>query len=178
MNIQAFNKENPVDLFSQLIKVLSRHKQIDEQMNKIREISKEIFSKLEKTSKKIDDIILENGVFYLIVDNIKMPIDIDAPPQFRASLKIAPKNKPSIFKKTIYRLPTEEELDEVHSFKLSSDKLLDGFCYTIIGRGILSQDNKNKIISSIKMLCSMHPKNIEYKNALSKAHELKIKLFS
>lgn len=31
-------------------------------------------------------ITLENGVYYMIIDGKKMPIDIDAPPSFRARI--------------------------------------------------------------------------------------------
>ena len=31
-----------------------------------------------------DKIVLENGVYYMISDGEKIPIDINAPPQFKA----------------------------------------------------------------------------------------------
>jgi hypothetical protein len=81
-------------------------------------------------------------------------------------------NKPTIFNKTIYRLPTIEELIEVNEFNLSSDEILSGFKYTIIGRGIKDIENKKLIIESIKLLCNLFPNNENYKKALKKSYLL------
>lgn len=83
------------------------------------------------------------------------------------------KEKPGIFNHTIYRLPSKEELENVNSFNLNAEEILNGFSYTIIGRGIFSDKNKEMIIQSIKMLCDLFPENSEYKTALKKAMELK-----
>jgi hypothetical protein len=83
-------------------------------------------------------------------------------------------NKPSIFNHTIYRLPTDEELNEINNYDLSADEIFNGFSYTIIGRGITSTENKQKIIKSIEMLCEKYPENIEYLTALSLAKEMDI----
>lgn len=82
---------------------------------------------------------------------------------------------PSIFKQTIYRLPTDEELIEVDSFKLKSADIIQGVGYTIIGRGMRSLENKRLIIQTIEKLIELFPSNIEYLTALDKANELKIK---
>lgn len=84
-------------------------------------------------------------------------------------------NKPSIFSRTIYRIPTKEELEEVNSYNLNSEEILEGFRYTIVGRGILDNKIKNQIIESIEMLVKLFPNNIEYENALNEAVELKIR---
>jgi len=73
---------------------------------------------------------------------------------------------PSIFRGTIYRLPTKEELEEVNSFNLTSSEISEGFNYTIVGRGMFSDKNKEMIVNSIKMLCDLYPDNKEYKEAL------------
>ncbi len=78
-------------------------------------------------------------------------------------------NLPSIFKKTIYRLPTAEELKEVDERKMSADDIRQGFSYTIIGRGVKSPKNEAMIKESITMLSEMFPENTEYKEALNKS---------
>ncbi len=82
--------------------------------------------------------------------------------------------KPSIFNHTIYRLPTDAELEEINNYDLSADEIFNGFGYTIIGRGITSTDNKQKIIKSIEMLCEKYPENLEYLSALNLAKEMDI----
>ncbi|MDD5650263.1 MAG: hypothetical protein PHF86_07605 [Candidatus Nanoarchaeia archaeon] len=64
MNKQSFNKENPVDLFSQLIKVLSKqkeHNNIDSLIDKIRALSSDVFKELNKNSNFsiIDELLKE-----------------------------------------------------------------------------------------------------------------------
>ena len=76
------------------------------------------------------------------------------------------KSKPSIFSHTIYRLPTEDELKEVDSCKLSAKEIVNGFGYTIIGRGIKSSKNSQMIKQSVKMLSDLFPENQEYKKAI------------
>lgn len=81
-------------------------------------------------------------------------------------------NLPEIFTFTAYRLPTLEELDEIHNCNLTADEVHDGFCYTLIGRGMLSQKIKEDIIVATQMLCDRHPSPI-YIQALEKAKSLK-----
>ena len=88
---------------------------------------------------------------------------------FERSLDFIPKDKPSIFQRTIYRLPTQDELKEFENFNLTGAEVFAGFGYTIIGRGIQSFENKKMIIDSIKSLCEMYPENKEYKAALTQA---------
>lgn len=76
--------------------------------------------------------------------------------------------KPDIFNHTIYRLPTDDELLEFENYELSSDDIVNGFKYTIIGRGIASNKNKQMIIDSIQMLCDKFPNNEIYQDALYK----------
>jgi hypothetical protein len=77
-------------------------------------------------------------------------------------------SKPEIFSHTIYRLPTQNELQEFENYDLSSEDIIKGFSYTIIGRGLASNKNKQMIIDSIKMLCDKYPNNQIYTEALSK----------
>jgi len=77
-------------------------------------------------------------------------------------------SKPEIFSHTIYRLPTQNELQEFENYDLSSEDIIKGFSYTIIGRGIKSNNHIQMIIESIKMLCDKFPNNEIYKEALSK----------
>lgn len=81
-------------------------------------------------------------------------------------------NKPSIFQRTTYRLPTKDELVEVDSFNLSPKEILNGFYYTIVGRGILRQKEKDTIIKSIELLNKMFPGN--YEKALSSAKAISL----
>lgn len=76
------------------------------------------------------------------------------------------RSMPTIFTRTIYRLPTNEELFEVNNYQLEADEIVKGFSYTIIGRGMRSPSNVNMIKESIKMLCDLYPENLEYKKAL------------
>jgi hypothetical protein len=84
-------------------------------------------------------------------------------------------NKPIIFSRTIYRIPTKEELEDVNSYNLNSEEILNGFRYTLVGRGILDNKIKQQIIESIEMLIKLFPDNIEYENALEEAKELKVR---
>lgn len=80
---------------------------------------------------------------------------------------------PSIFKSTIYRMATDKELEEVNSYKLPCDAISQGFGYTIVGRGMYWQKQKDLIIKCISRLCELYPDNKEYKSALQKAQEKK-----
>ena len=73
---------------------------------------------------------------------------------------------PKIFISTAYRLPTEAELVDINNYNLKAQDILEGFSYTIIGRGVNSSDNRQKIFQSMKMLYYKYPDNPEYKQAL------------
>lgn len=63
MNKQAFNKENPVDLFSQLVKVLSRKDtkgSMTELIDQLRELSSKVFLKLKESHMTNVDKIAED----------------------------------------------------------------------------------------------------------------------
>lgn len=83
-----------------------------------------------------------------------------------------------MFTMTHYALPTPKQLDEFQEYpNLSADDIYQGFGYTIVGRGVSSPDNCQKIIESIKMLATKYPERKAYKEALLKAEEsAKIKL--
>lgn len=83
------------------------------------------------------------------------------------------KHKPDIFTHTIYRSPTEQELKDVHDADLTADEIKQGFGYTMIGRGIASDENKAMIIDAISRLVKMYPGIPKYKEALTKAKEMK-----
>ena len=79
---------------------------------------------------------------------------------------------PSIFKRTYYALPTAEQLEEFQKYpNLSVEDIVQGFGYTIIGRGVRSDENCQKIIESIKMLIEKYPEQQIYKEALAKAQK-------
>ena len=85
--------------------------------------------------------------------------------------------KPSIFQYTLYRLPTEAELDEFEKYpELTADEIVNGFCYTIIGRGITSAKNIETIKDCMRMLIDKYPGDSRYPEALEIAtRELKSK---
>jgi hypothetical protein len=84
---------------------------------------------------------------------------------------------PEIFQKTIYRLPTQKELENVNKFNLSTEDILNGFVYTIVGRGIKDTKNKQMIINSIQKLCDLFPDNNNYTKALDLAKNMSLKIF-
>ncbi len=81
-------------------------------------------------------------------------------------------NSPEVFTKTIYRLPTKEELIDVDNHHLTANEIIKGFTYTIVGRGIKSDENKQMIIKSIKMLSELFSNNQEYRKALYQVIDL------
>lgn len=89
-----------------------------------------------------------------------------------ANESIEENEKPKIFTYTKYDLPSEEDLKDIDSKNLSAKEIFNGFSYTIVGRGINSNSNKDKIIKSIKMLIDFNPNNTEYKEALKMAENM------
>ena len=83
--------------------------------------------------------------------------------------------RPSIFMRTIYRLPNNIELAEVNDFNMKAEQVLNGFWCTIVGRGILDSENKQMIVNSIQKLRELYPENEEYKTALEKAKNISLK---
>lgn len=84
---------------------------------------------------------------------------------------------PEIFQYTIYRLPTVEELENVNNCNLSADEIVNGFSYTIIGRGMKSHKNIEMIIKCIELLCEQYPENEKYKVALEIAKKIEPRKF-
>ncbi len=81
-------------------------------------------------------------------------------------------NLPSIFRMTYYALPTGQQLDEFQQYPdLTAKDILQGFGYTIVGRGVDSPKNKQMVVDSIKMLVDKYPDNDVYKEALTLAKE-------
>jgi hypothetical protein len=81
-------------------------------------------------------------------------------------------SKPKIFTYTAYRLPNSEDIKEINNSKLSAKEIFDGLSYTLIGRGILSNETKHKIVEAINMLIESNPNNDEYKKALDMAKNM------
>ena len=82
--------------------------------------------------------------------------------------------QPVIFTFTKYALPSNLELEDVNNCGLSCDEVLNGFYYTMVGKGILNSENKDLIVKSINMLCEKYPNNAEYKKAFEKATVLNV----
>ena len=86
------------------------------------------------------------------------------------SLMMSQQNKkPSFFRGTKYRDPSDEELREINESNVNSNELLQGLGYAIIGRGIERQKEKDMIINAIERLLSLQPDNEQYKIALKEA---------
>ena len=82
------------------------------------------------------------------------------------------KDLPSIFTRTYYALPTTEQVEEFEKYpNLTAEEIVQGFGYTIVGRGVSSPDNCKKIIESIRLLVDRYPDREEYKEALAQAKE-------
>jgi hypothetical protein len=82
------------------------------------------------------------------------------------------KELPSLFMRTHYALPTQEQLEEFQEYpNLTAEDIVQGVGYTIVGRSINSQSNFQKIIESIKMLVDRYPERKTYQEALTKAKE-------
>lgn len=81
--------------------------------------------------------------------------------------------KPFIFSRTTYRRPTDKDLVEVDRFNLSPKEIVNGFYYTLVGRGFLDSSKKQMIVESIQRLMSINPNNRNYKAALVEARDLK-----
>jgi hypothetical protein len=80
--------------------------------------------------------------------------------------------KPSLFNFTAYRLPSSQELEEINSFEnLSAQEILNGFGYTIVGRGMLNEENIQKIRTAVAMLCEKFPNNPKYQEVKKLADE-------
>jgi hypothetical protein len=88
------------------------------------------------------------------------------------------KELPSLFTSTHYALPKPEQLDEFQKYPhLTAEDIRQGFGYTIVGRGVSSPDNMQKIVRSIEMLIDRYPERETYKEALALAkEEAKVKL--
>ncbi len=76
-------------------------------------------------------------------------------------------SKPKMFSSTHYRLPTEEELEDIHNYpNLTAKEIHNGFGYTMIGKGYHSQENQKMIETAIQMLHEKYPDNKAYKEAV------------
>ena len=72
---------------------------------------------------------------------------------------------PEFFNSTHYRIPTQEELIDIHKCNLNSTKIIHGFYYNIVGKGIIDNVKKQRISDCITSLCNLDPNNEEYKKA-------------
>jgi len=80
---------------------------------------------------------------------------------------------PFIFNSTLYRIPTNEELNEFEKYPdLSSKQVLDEFYYIIVGKGMLDSKNKKMIIECVQKLIDLYPEDNRYKGSLRLAMEL------
>jgi hypothetical protein len=75
-------------------------------------------------------------------------------------------HKPEFFSRTFYSEPTDEQLKDINLSGLSTKDIINGFGYSIIGRGVFGKEPKDTIIKSIERLCNMYPDNEYYKKVL------------
>lgn len=100
--------------------------------------------------------------------------------EFHNSYRIK-KEKPTIFEETLYDNIKDFHLEEIEYFrindpkKFNNDKIFKGLFYTVVGRGIVSKENKNKIIEISEKLVKKFPKIKTYKKVLEKAKDIKNK---
>lgn len=82
-------------------------------------------------------------------------------------LKEQDENKPlpSIFTRTIYRMPTDEEIKDFANYDLSGNDVENGLFYTIVGRGILDDKNKRLIVKALKRVTEIFPDDKSFKAA-------------
>jgi hypothetical protein len=78
---------------------------------------------------------------------------------------------PKIFTYTKYDLPSVEDLKEIDECHLNTEQIINGFGYTIIGRGIKTLEKERKIYDSVKMLSEYFPENMEYIKVLNTVKE-------
>ncbi len=83
-----------------------------------------------------------------------------------------PLNENEVFKSTIYRVPTEEELKPFLETNLDPKSIYNEICYTIIGKGIRSHENKAKILMTAKKLVQSFPQDQRFQEVLKMAEEL------
>jgi len=83
------------------------------------------------------------------------------------------KRTPKIFNYTKYDYPSKEDLIDINSCNLTSDDIVQGFSYSIIGRGIKDSNKIKMIQDSIQMLVNIFPENNIYKEALEKSYDIK-----
>lgn len=81
-------------------------------------------------------------------------------------------NENVVFNHTIYDVPNKEDLYKFNDTNLTAKEIFDEICYTIIGRGVLSEKNKEQIVQSAKILVDKF-NNSKYKEVLKMASELK-----
>ena len=79
-----------------------------------------------------------------------------------------------VFNHTLYRIPTDEELEGFENHpEYTAEDVLNEFRYIIVGRGILDGKNKNMIIECVSKLIQKYPNDERYKETLKLAKELK-----
>lgn len=164
----GFSANWVLDIFNQL----GRYKTltpITDDPNEWTEISKEMGGKKDLWQNKRDpSIFSENkGKTWYCVDDKKRKKN-------KSKNHKKASNKPSIFQRTIYRIPTANELREVDSCNLSPDEIHKSLCYTIVGRGMLGQEEKEMIVKSAKLLNDMFPG--KYEEVINKAMRLELRI--
>lgn len=167
MKLKRFNKnenreeyilENKISEDEKKFKIIEKlSKNWSEKLKQEYLVPKALYNFSLNELKKIADFYL-NESFHM---SDETPISIDNEHKSIST-------KPKIFSATKYDLPSDDDLIDINNFELSSDDIINGFSYTIIGRGIIDDKKKQDIYKSIEMLSEKFPENKTYKEALNK----------
>lgn len=157
MKLKRFNSEN----INEEMYFTSDRKQTDD------EKKFEIIERLSNhwTEKLKSDYLVPRSLYNYSLDELIKIEDYylnDASDLNESSVEKLPK----IFTYTKYALPSDEDLQDIHRHNLTVEQIINGFGYTIIGRGIKNDENKKMIYDSIKMLYDKYPNDV-YKEALA-----------
>jgi hypothetical protein len=80
----------------------------------------------------------------------------------------------NVFKGTIYRMPTDEELKQFEKFpKETASQIAEEIGYTIVGRGIQSDDNIKLMKKAAARLMELFPNNTKYKEVANNFKDAK-----
>lgn len=166
-----YSNDTPIYFIVSLLKIdiswLEGNENLEETGVQTRSYLNGVYEKIyyfENDKEEIENILKNKKIDYL-------PYYMKSPKNVYESIN----TKPDFFKQTYYRLPNSEELNDINNHNLTAKQVLDGFKYTIVGRGMMNSKNKDMIIQSIEKLINIDENNMEYKIALKMAQKITLK---
>lgn len=76
------------------------------------------------------------------------------------------------FKSTFYRPPNSIEMEKINESGMRGEEILKGLIYTMVGRGMFTENTKVKIKNILESFVKKFPKNREkYQEAIRKLEE-------